>query len=380
MRNIPIAQPLLGIEEWEALKEPILSGWVTQGQRVREFEEAFAKIHGVKYAVATTSCTTALHLALAALGIKPGDEVIVPAFTWVATANCVVYCGAKPVFCDVDRATYNIDVRCFEKAITPRTRAVIPVHLFGLCADMASLTEICRKRDIFIVEDAACAAGASSGGRMVGAFGDIGCFSFHPRKIITTGEGGMCVTNNPQWADLMIRMRNHGASVSEEARASGAKPYRLPEFPVLGFNYRMTDLQGALGCVQLPKLMTFIEERRRWADWYRRELAGVAWLRLPEVPREAGHSYQSFVCYVDPAKAPVSRDDLLERLMTKGIHGRPGTHAVHMLDYYATKDRLTPDDFPVARDCDRRTIAIPLHNRMTPDDYRYVAAALKEIV
>jgi dTDP-4-amino-4,6-dideoxygalactose transaminase len=293
-RQIQIATPSLGEEEWQALREPIESGWLTQGPKVAAFEKAFAARHGVKHAIAVTSATTGLHLGLAALDIGPGDEVIVPAFTWVATANVVVYCGAMPVFVDVDRTTFNIDPKDLARRVTSRTKAVIPVHLFGLCADMDAVRAVLQP-DIKIIEDAACAAGAAWHGRSAGALGDLGVFSFHPRKSITTGEGGMVTTNNDKLAERVKMLRNHGASVSEEERHRGPKPYLLPEFDLLGFNYRMTDLQGAVGVVQLKKLDQFIDERARMAAQYRKELADIKWLSLPQEPENGRHAWQAFV-------------------------------------------------------------------------------------
>ena len=222
-RQIQISLPSTGDEEWQATREPLTTGWLTQGPKVAAFEKAFAQRHQVKHAIAVTSATTGLHLALAALDIGPGDEVIVPAFTWVATANVVVYCGATPVFVDVDRITFNIELKDLARRVTPRTKAIIPVHLFGLCADIDAVRSDIRL-DIKIVEDAACAAGAALRGRPAGSLGDLGVFSFHPRKSITTGEGGMVTTNNDKLAERVKMLRNHGASVSEEERHRGPRP------------------------------------------------------------------------------------------------------------------------------------------------------------
>lgn len=377
-RVIPIALPSTGEEEWLAVEEPLRSGWLTQGPKVAAFETAFAERHGTAHALATTSCTTALHLALAALGIGPGDEVIVPAFTWVATANVVVHCGATPVFADVDATTFNIDVADALSRVTPRTRAVIPVHLFGLCADMDAL-RAGLPDGVAVIEDAACAAGAAYKGRPAGALGDAAAFSFHPRKVITTGEGGMLTTNDATLAARAEVLRNHGASISEEQRHHGPRPYILPDFNVLGFNYRMTDLQGAVGLVQLGKLDGFIAERARAAAAYREALAGIDWLRLPEEPADGRHGWQSFVAYVDPRSAPAPRNDLMERLQAMGVSTRPGTHAVHMLGWYAQTFGLQPEDYPGAVACDHHTMALPLHNRMTEADYARVVAALKSL-
>jgi dTDP-4-amino-4,6-dideoxygalactose transaminase len=375
-RNIPISLPVTGEEEWNAVKEPLMTGWLTSGPKVREFESAFAKRHQVGCAIAVTSATTALHLALSALGIREGDEVIVPAFTWVSTANVVLYQGAEVVFCDIDPNTFNIDPEQLKGKITERTKAIIPVHLFGLCADMDAIKKIAG--DIPLVEDGACAAGAAYKGTPAGALGTIGCFSFHPRKSITTGEGGMLTTQNTELGERLAVLRNHGASISEEQRHHGPKPYILPNFDVMGFNYRMTDLQGAVGVVQLKKLDLFIKERQRWAEYYIQELSSVEWLDLPVYGEDYSHGWQSFVTLVND-KAPYSRNEIMEKLQEKGISTRPGTHAVHMLNFYKTKYGIKPEDFPGAQVANDQSMAIPLHNRMVADDFEYVVPALKSV-
>lgn len=377
-RNIAISLPATGEEEWQATREPLMSGWLTQGPKVAEFERQFAERHAVPHALATTSCTTALHLILAGMGIGPGDEVIVPAFTWVATANVVLYCGATPVLADVDRDTCNIDSADIASRITSRTRAVIAVHLFGLCADMHALRAVVPAH-IPIIEDAACAAGAAYRGVPAGGLGEAAAFSFHPRKSITTGEGGMVTTHNTALAQRMDQLRNHGASISEEQRHRGPRPYLLAEFNLMGFNYRMTDLQGAVGTVQLRKLDRYIDERDAMAQSYMRELGALPWLRMPRTPADGKHAWQAFVTYVNPENAPLDRNALMEQLQERGIATRPGTHAVHMLGYYRERFGYQPDDYPGARDCDRNTMAIPLHNRMSMEDLLYVANTLKEI-
>ena len=377
-RTIQIALPSTGEAECEAVRESILSGWVTQGPKVAAFEKAFAELHGVKHALAVTSCTTGLHLGLAGMGIGPGDEVIVPAFTWVSTANVVLYCGATPVFADVDPLTNNIDVADVERKLTDRTKAVIPVHLFGLCADIDGLRSVLPPH-VRIMEDAACAAGASYKGTPAGALGDVAAFSFHPRKSITTGEGGMVTTNDDELAERMGKMRNHGAEISEEQRHHGPSPWRLPEFNLLGFNYRMTDLQGALGLVQIGKLTDFVAERQRWAEQYCEQLSGIEWLRMPQLPKSGQHAWQSFVTWVDPATAPMPRNELMARLNELGVSTRPGTHAVHELGFYREHLGLESDDFPGARDCAAQTMAIPLHNQMEPQDYEYVIECIRSL-
>ncbi len=376
-RTIPISLPVTGEEEWHATREPLVNGWLTSGPKVREFEELFAKRHNVKHALAVTSATTALHLALIALDVKAGDEVIVPAFTWVSTANVVLYCGATVVFADVDPQTFNIDPTDLKSRITSKTKVIIPVHLFGLCANMDEIKKIAG--NIPLVEDGACAAGAAYKGTPAGALGTIGCFSFHPRKSVTTGEGGMITTNDDQLAEVIGMLRNHGASISEEQRHHGPRPYILPDFNMLGYNYRMTDLQGAVGVVQIKKLDQFIDERKKWAAYYTDELSSIPWLRTPKYDPEYKHGWQSFVTFVDEDKAPMSRNDIMEKLQEQGISTRPGTHAVHMLNYYKDKYGIQASDYPGAQAANDYSMAIPLHNRMSEEDFKYVISVIKSL-
>jgi dTDP-4-amino-4,6-dideoxygalactose transaminase len=376
-RNIPISLPSMGQEEWEALREPIFSGWITQGPKVKDFENLFAERHQVKHALAVSNCTTALHLALVALGVSEGDEVLVPAFTWVSTANAVMYCGATPVFVDIDLVTFNIDIEKIAEKVTAKTKAIIPVHLFGLCADIPAIKE--RFPSLKIIEDGACAAGSALNGVPAGGLGDIGCFSFHPRKSVTTGEGGMLTTNDKALGEVMDKLRNHGASISEEQRHHGPQPYILPAFKMVGYNYRMTDLQGAMGVVQLSKLDKFIDERDKWAKFYQDELKEVEWLSAPKVPEGFKHGWQSFVTLVDESIAPHKRNAIMQILLDKGISTRPGTHAVHMLDVYAKIYGLKPEDFPNAEAANNLTIALPLYNRMSDEDYAYIVETIKLI-
>jgi dTDP-4-amino-4,6-dideoxygalactose transaminase len=376
-RTIPIAVPTLGDEEWHAIREPLMSGWLTQGPKVAAFEAAFAERHAVPHAIATTSCTTALHLCLAALDIGPGDEVIVPSFTWVATANAVVYCGATPVFADVERRSYNLDPADVARKVTDRTRVVVPVHLFGLCADLDAIREAVPG-DVAFVEDAACAAGAAYRGRAAGSLGDAAAFSFHPRKSITTGEGGMVTTADRDLAARVARLRSHGGAVSEEQRHAGNAPYLLPAFDDLGFNYRMTDLQAAVGLVQLKRLDEFIAHRSELAARYIEQLADLAWLTPPERPADREHGWQSFVGVVEDG-APLARNEILAALHENGISARPGTHAVTELGLYRRRQDPGIDSCPVAEELARRTIALPLHNQMSSDDVDRVLGALRDL-
>ncbi|MGC6502740.1 MAG: DegT/DnrJ/EryC1/StrS family aminotransferase [Flavobacteriaceae bacterium] len=376
-RNIPISLPVTGEEEWQALKEPLTTGWLTSGPKVRAFEQAFAERHQVKHAIAVTSATTALHLALVALDIKPGDEVIVPAFTWVSTANVVLYQGAEVVFCDIDPKTFNLDPNQLKEKITPKTKAIMVVHLFGLCAQMDEIKAVAG--DIPLIEDGACAAGSAYKNVPAGGLGLMGCFSFHPRKSITTGEGGMITTNDDELGERLQVLRNHGASVSEEQRHHGPKPYILPDFNVLGYNYRMTDLQGAIGEVQLKKLDQFIDQRSKWAAVYTDALKDIPWIQVPTFSKDDRHGWQSYVLLIDETKAPLSRNAIMEALQQAGISTRPGTHAVHMLGYYAERYSIHPEDFPGAQTANDKSISIPLHNRMVDEDFQYIINCIKSL-
>lgn len=377
MDKIPISIPSFGVEEFEAIKKPLLSGWITQGEFVREFEERFALMHETKYAIATTSCTTALHLMLLASGIKPGDEVIVPSFTWIATANAVKYCGATPIFADIDIKTYNISIEDVLKKITPKTKAVIVVHLFGLCVDVNELrNRIPAHLEIF--EDAACAAGANVRGQWAGGLGEAAAFSFHPRKSVTTGEGGMILTNREDIADLARKLRNHGAEISEEERHSGPAPYHLPEFNYVGFNYRMTDLQAAVGVEQIKKLPKFIKERNEIASRYSIGLDSCSWLEKPEVPEGFLHAWQSYVVRVKTSSDVNVRNLLMSKLESKGISTRPGTHAIHLLGAY--KNEVQNSDRLVnSTNAANTTISLPMHNRLSRDQQDYVIRNLIDI-
>ena len=383
--KIPISKPYFGEEERRMVLEPLESGWVVQGPKVAEFERAFAAYSGAPFAVATTSCTTALHLAMVSLGVGPGDEVIVPAFTWVATANVVEAQGARPVLVDIELDTFNIDVEQIERAITTRTKVIVPVSLFGICAPMAPILEMARRRGVKVVEDAACAVGAWCDGHHAGTLADIGCFSFHPRKAITTGEGGMLVTSDESVAQLVRSLRDHGASKSDLARHLGPRSHVLPDFNVVGYNYRMTDLQGALGVAQMSRLEWILQQRTRRAQRYDAALAGLGWLRAPVVPKGCRHGYQAYTCFYQPepptlsnvAECHTRRNSLMDRLEAAGIATRPGTHAVHLLGYYRQKYCFQPGDFPNAYLADRVTLTLPLYAQMTDDEQGYVIDCLR---
>jgi perosamine synthetase len=382
---IPITKPYFGAEELRAVQLPLESGWVVQGTYVKEFERRFSNFTGARFSIATTSCTTALHVAVAALGLKPGDEVIVPAFTWVSTPNVVEYMRANPVFCDIDLNTFNISTDQIESLITSRTVGIIPVHLFGLCADMGPILDIAKKHHLWVVEDAACGFGAWYHGNHAGTFGDIGCFSFHPRKSITTGEGGMITTTRPELDRLSRILRDHGASRTDFDREGMKSAFLLADYNHLGYNYRMTDIQGALGCAQMEKAEWILAERSRRARIYDEMLAKVEWLEIPVVPDGYVHGYQAYVCLFqseEPRLRSVDRlngqrNKLMMRLEEKGIATRQGTHAPVIQVYYAEKYSLRPEQFPNAYIADRLSLTLPLYVQMTEAEQALVISELE---
>ncbi|MGK0359151.1 MAG: perosamine synthetase [Bradymonadia bacterium] len=361
---IPLAKPVFEDDDFEALRGPLLSGWVVQGPNVKAFEDAFATYTGAAHAIACTSATSALHLAMVALGVGPGDEVIVPAFTWVATANAVVYCGATPVFADIELATYNIDPADVARKITPKTKAIVPVHLFGLPADMDALAAF----GLPMVEDAACGLDARIGTQHVGTFGELACFSFHPRKAVTTGEGGMLTTASPAHDSLLRGLRSHGGVAPTDGRA----PFLMADFPHLGFNYRMTDLQGALGHTQMGKAARLYAARSQRAARYLDRLQGIDGLILPSTPDGMTHGWQSFIC-----RMPEGRDAMMQRLIDANIQTRPGTHAVHALGWYRENMGTQIEDCPTAWAADQTSFAIPLFPTMTDAQQDRVIAVLR---
>ena len=364
--EVPFARPYLTGTEGAAVAEVIASGWISQGPRVREFEAAFADRVGAADAVATTSCTTALHMALFVLGLAPGDEVIVPSLSFIATANAVWMCGATPVFADIDPLTYNLDPVAAERAITPRTKAIMPVHQVGLPADMDSFLELGERYGVAIVEDAACAIGASYKGRPIGSVSPLACFSLHPRKVITTGEGGMITVGDPEVAERLRRLRAHAMNLSDLARHT-ATDIVFEEYPERGFNVRMTDMQAALGLCQLEALDEILEQRRRLAERYTAALAGSA-LEPPYEPPYAARTWQSY-CVRVAAGAPVSRTELMRRLLADGVPTRRGVMAIHEEGAYAG---AATHPLPHTEQAARDTLMLPLFAGLTDDQQDYV--------
>jgi perosamine synthetase len=370
---IPITKPYLGEEEAQAAAEAIRTGWIAQGPLVARFEEAIAARLGVAHVVATSNCTTSLHLALLCSGIGPGDEVICPSFSFIATANAVLYTGARPIFVDIDPRTYNVDPAAIEAAITPRTKAIIPVDQIGLAADLDSVLEIAERYRLRVIEDAAPALGATYRGRPVGAISPLTCFSFHPRKSITTGEGGAIATNDAALAARARVLRSHGASVSDLARHS-ATSVIIEAYEELGYNYRMTDIQAAVGLEQLKKLDAILARRRELAERYNTRLLEIPGVTPPYAPGDAPHTYQSYCVRLDPSVAP-SRETIMERMLADGVATRRGVMAIHEEPYYL--ERFGRVSLPVTEAATRETLLLPLYMTMTDAEQDRVIDSLR---
>jgi perosamine synthetase len=367
MSEIPITRPHLTGEEGAAVAEAIASGWVSQGPRVKEFEEAFAARVGANAAVATTSCTTALALALHVCGVGAGDEVIVPSLSFIATANAVWHCGAQPVFADIDPRTYNLDATAAERAITPRTKAIMPVHQVGLPADMDAFFELGQRHGITIVEDAACAIGAEYKGRPIGSLDSLACFSLHPRKVITTGEGGMITARDPAVADRLRRLRAHGMDTSDLARHT-ATDVVIEAYPERGFNFRMTDMQAALGLCQLRELDWILERRRHLAERYTEALQAIPHLEAPYDPPYTRRTWQSYCVRIAPG-APVERTDVMRSLLHDGIATRRGVMAIHEEGSYAGEAKTGPSvALPHTEAATRETLMLPLFPDLSEEE------------
>lgn len=370
MMQVPFARPTLTSAEGAAVADVIASGWVSQGPKVQEFEAAFARRVGAVDAVATTSCTTALQLALYVAGVGPGDEVIVPSLSFIASANAVWHCGATPVFADIDPLTYNLDPQAAERAITDRTKAIMPVHQVGLPADMDEFLALSTGYDIAIVEDAACAIGAEYKGRPIGSLGPAACFSFHPRKVITTGEGGMIAVSDPAVAARLRRLRQHGMDMSDLARHA-ATDIVFEEYPERGWNCRMTDMQAALGLCQLEALDGILDRRRRLAERYNEAIAHTDHLEAPYDPADRRRTWQSYCVRVSP-DSPLGRTDLMRLLLADGVPSRRGVMASHEEASYAPVTAELPHTEAAARD----VLMLPLFADLTFAEQDYVIERL----
>lgn len=388
---IPIAKPWMGEAEAEAAKRAIMSGWVTQGPEVAAFEQEFAAYVGANYACAVSNCTTALHLALLAVGVQPGDEVITVSHSYIATANSIRYCGGIPVFVDIEPQTYNINPMLIEDVISDRTRAILIVHQIGMPCDLKAILDIAHRYQLPVVEDAACAIGSeilwNGQWEKIGKpHGDIACFSFHPRKVISTGDGGMVTTNNPQWDKQFRLWRQHGMSVPDTVR-HGAKKVIFETYPIMGYNYRMTDIQAAVGREQLKRLPEIVERRRYLAQRYQEKLANLPGLKLPTEPSWAKSNWQSFcVRLIDKC----DQLQVMQEMLDAGIATRRGVMCVHRESAYE-KEAWSCGVEPKACECevgkcDRlseseqaqdHTVLLPLFHQMTEQEQDYVVEVLK---
>jgi dTDP-4-amino-4,6-dideoxygalactose transaminase len=364
--------PWLGEEEAAAAAAAVASGWVAQGPRVAEFEAAFAAAIGSGHGVAVSSCTTGLHLALVAAGLGPGDEVIVPSLSFIATANAARYVGAQPVFADVDLTTQNLTPQTVEPHLTARTRAVILVDQAGVPADLDAMTALCAPRGIAVIEDAACAAGSTYRGRAVGAGADLAAYSFHPRKLLTTGEGGMLVTPDAEVAARLRRLREHGMDVSAADRHASGQPV-IEHYVEVGFNYRMTDIQAAVGLVQLAKLPQLVARRRELAGRYTELLADIGGLTMIGDPEYGTTNFQSFWVLL-PGDFPVSRDDLMRRLAEAGVSARRGIMAAHTEPAYADTSH---EPLPVTERLSADSLILPLFHQLSEADQDLIISVVR---
>ncbi len=392
--NIPITKTFFDNDEKEKILKPLETGWVVQGPFVHKFQDKFKEFTKSKHALATSNCTTALHLGLEAMGITKGDKVIVPSFTWVSSANAVEYTGAEVVFCDINLKTFNIDETKIEKLIESdqKIKAIMPVNLFGLCANMPSIMKIAKEYKLKVIEDSACGFDAWIEDKHSGSFGDCGCFSFHPRKSITTGEGGMLITDDEKIANLVSQLKDHGANRSDFQRHNQKENFFLPDFDLKGYNYRMTDIQGALGVAQMDKKKIIMDGRRNIASRYDEALSEILQLTKPNVPYGYKHGYQSYVCIFSDGenlsklnienidRLHLKRNNFMKKLEKMNIATRQGTHAIHTLGYYRNKYKLKDENFLMSYAAEKLSVSLPIYPGMNDQEFKYIISNIKHIL
>lgn len=369
---IPIAKPYLTEEEAQSASDAVLSGWVTQGPRVQEFEEKFARHVGSKYAIAVSSCTTALHLCMLIARIQPEDEVICPSMSFIATANSILYAGGIPVLSEVHPDTLNIDIDHVKRLISNRTKAILIVHQMGMPADIDAFRTLCVDHDLTLIEDAACAVGSEYKGKKIGSHSDLVCFSFHPRKVITTGDGGMITTSREDLSKKLKLLRQHGMSVSDSTRHA-SKKVMIEEYIDIGYNYRMTDIQASVGITQMKKLDWIISERRKIARKYNDALKNIDCVKIPEEKEGYLSNYQSYSLYLKK-NAPISRNDLMQKMLDDGIATRRGIMTIHREPAY--REMYPSLSLPVTEDLSDRSILLPLYVPMEEDDIDAVIGSI----
>jgi len=371
---IPLTRPEFGDEEARAVADVLKSGWVVQGPRVAEFERAVASRLGVAHAVATTSCTTALHVAFIVSGIGPGDDVICPSYSFIASANAIIHAGATPVFADIEDDTWNLDPSDVARRVTAKTKAVLAVHQVGLAADLDRIRAAVPDR-VAILEDAACAIGSTYKGRPIGSHGNVACLSFHPRKTISLGEGGMLLTSDAAVADHARTLRSHGASVSDLDRHQ-AKGLMFEEYRELGYNYRMTDIQAAIGIEQMKRLDDLLNRRRAVAARYNSAFCKSEYIQIPAQPIYAEHSYQSYAVRLRPA-CRVKRDDVMRELVDAGVTCRRGISPIHLEPLHRNRLHLS---LPITEAVAAESIFLPMYASLPQEDQsRVIDAVLRAV-
>ncbi len=370
--KIPIAKPYFDQEEERHIVEVLRSGWVTQGPKVQEFERLFAEYTGAKHAIAVSSCTTALHLSLYVSGIGPGDEVICPSLSYIATANSIVHCGATPVFAEVG-ADLNMDIGDVRLKITKQTKAILLVHQIGNPAELDAYKALCEEKGLILIEDAACAIGSEYKGQKIGNGVNLTCFSFHPRKVITTGDGGMICTNDEALASRLRILRQHGMSVTDRKRHQSKKVI-LEEYLEVGFNYRMTDLQAAVGIEQLKKLTSFVDQRRRIAEVYRSELKDIQAISFIEESDHCQFNYQSFAIFIDENYS-LSRNEIMQDLLDRGISTRRGIMLAHEEKAYSDRNLVLPQSEKYSHQC----ILLPIYHELSLEEARSICKEIRRL-